>query len=60
VVLYPAASQDRCQDGKQGLEELRSYGRRLNKVPAFLTREVWAFAHPFGPRQLPTDRSFSQ
>jgi hypothetical protein len=35
----------------QGLEELRSSGRRLNKVPAslrqaHLMQEVWAFAHP--------------
>jgi hypothetical protein len=57
VALRPATSQDRCQDGMQGLEELRSNGRRLNRVPASLgqgnlTREVWAFAHPFGPRQL--------
>jgi hypothetical protein len=27
VVLRPVASQDLCQDGMQGLEELRSYGR---------------------------------
>jgi hypothetical protein len=30
----------------KGLEELRSNGRRLNRVPASLTQEVWAFAHP--------------
>ena len=30
VALRPATSQDLCQDGMQGLEELRSNGRRLN------------------------------
>jgi hypothetical protein len=30
----------------KGSEELRSNGRRLNRVPASLTQEVWAFAHP--------------
>jgi hypothetical protein len=33
VVLRPTASQDRCQGRMQGLEELRSNGRRLNEVP---------------------------
>jgi hypothetical protein len=36
VVLCPAASQDHCQGAMQGLEELRSNGRRLNEVAASL------------------------
>jgi hypothetical protein len=43
--------------GWQDLEELRSNGRRLNRVPAssvraHLTQEVWVFAHPSDYRQI--------